>query len=404
MLDLTKLAQQMQGMSQHLTKEAMAAQNRLSIAQELLEEAKNEQQELLELEESWCDRILFNPAIPIEPLGTYPLINLPPKNYTVLATDGSQIAPSQHEIAYCYLLNIGRVMLHYGESRYPLLDSIPEIFYEADDLYLSRQWGIKTEEWMGYRRTISEALVLSDLGCEWARNNSHNLDYPMLAMVDGSLIYWFLESLPSEARDRVLYPILDSWNKLKLAGIPLMGYLSASRSNESLSFLRLKACIFDEPNCISNCPNVGLGGFSFTEKAPCQSFEPLRDVIFWSSILGPGQRSPLWQSSARILDLYGDNTVYFCYVNVGREVARIDMPEWVAEDEEILELALGMMLAQVQKGYGYPVVLAEAHNQAVVRGGDRASFFALLEQEMIKAGLKNVGTSYKEARKRGSIA
>ena len=104
------------------------------------------------------------------------------------------------------------------------------------------------------------------------------------------------------------------------------------------------------------------------------------------------------------MDLYGDNTVYFCYVNVGREVARIDMPEWVAEDEEILELALGMMLAQVQKGYGYPVVLAEAHNQAVVRGGDRASFFALLEQEMIKAGLKNVGTSYKEARKRGSIA
>ena len=62
------------------------------------------------------------------------------------------------------------------------------------------------------------------------------------------------------------------------------------------------------------------------------------------------------------------------------------------------------MLAQVQKGYGYPVALAEAHNQAVVRGGDRASFFGLLEQQLIKAGLRNVGTSYKEARKRGSIA
>jgi len=62
------------------------------------------------------------------------------------------------------------------------------------------------------------------------------------------------------------------------------------------------------------------------------------------------------------------------------------------------------MLAQVQKGYGYPVAIAEAHNQAVVKGGDKARFFALLEQQMIKAGLKNVGTSYKEARKRGSIA
>ncbi|MGL6136837.1 MAG: DNA double-strand break repair nuclease NurA, partial [Planktothrix sp.] len=60
--------------------------------------------------------------------------------------------------------------------------------------------------------------------------------------------------------------------------------------------------------------------------------------------------------------------------------------------------------AQVQKGYGYPVVLAEAHNQAVVKGGDRTRFFTMLEQQMIKAGLKNVGISYKEARKRGSIA
>jgi hypothetical protein len=40
----------------------------------------------------------------------------------------------------------------------------------------------------------------------------------------------------------------------------------------------------------------------------------------------------------------------------------------------------------------------------VVRGGDRTRFFALLEQQMIRAGLQNVGTSYKEARKRGSIA
>jgi NurA-like 5'-3' nuclease len=62
------------------------------------------------------------------------------------------------------------------------------------------------------------------------------------------------------------------------------------------------------------------------------------------------------------------------------------------------------MLAQAHKGYGYPVALAEAHNQAVVRGSDRARFFALLEQQLIRAGVRNVGTSYKEARKRGSVA
>jgi hypothetical protein len=63
-----------------------------------------------------------------------------------------------------------------------------------------------------------------------------------------------------------------------------------------------------------------------------------------------------------------------------------------------------LVMGQVSKGYGYPVALAEAHNQAVVRGGDRSRFFALLERQMVQAGLRNVGTSYKEARKRGSIA
>ncbi|MBD2020554.1 DNA double-strand break repair nuclease NurA, partial [Leptolyngbya sp. FACHB-36] len=81
-----------------------------------------------------------------------------------------------------------------------------------------------------------------------------------------------------------------------------------------------------------------------------------------------------------------------------------EFPAWVADNPMLLDSALSLTIAQVQKGFGYPVALAEAHNQAVVRGGDRTRFFALLEQQMIRAGLRNVGTSYKEARKRGSIA
>ena len=130
----------------------------------------------------------------------------------------------------------------------------------------------------------------------------------------------------------------------------------------------------------------------------------MKDAAIWTVLLEPGQRSPLWRSSAHILDLYEDHRIYFCYVHVGTEVARVEFPAWVAEDSTLLDIALNLTLAQVQKGYGYPVALAEAHNQAVVRGGDRTRFFALLEQQMIRAGLKNVGTSYKEARKRGSIA
>jgi hypothetical protein len=304
-------------------------------------------------------------------------------------------------------------MLHYGQSLHPLLDSLPEVFYQPEDLYVSRQWGIRTEEWMGYRRTASETSVLAELACNWV--NQREVDkgkkilsalspvpnpqspIPTLAMVDGSLIYWFLEQLPGEARDRILPPILEAWDALREAGIPIMGYLSASRSSDSLNFLRLPACPHPVPDCMTHCPGQ-------TDRAPCQVFDPLRDTFLWASQLQPGQRSTLWRSSARILDLYGEHQIYFCYVHVGTEIARVEVPAWVAENPEKLDSALSLMLAQVQKGYGYPVALAEAHNQAVVRGGDRARFFALLEQQMIKAGLRNVGTSYKEARKRGSIA
>ncbi|MEH1920877.1 DNA double-strand break repair nuclease NurA [Nostoc sp.] len=392
MLDLTKLARQMQGLSQHLTLEAAASRQRLELAQQHLKNAYESQQDLIDRQEKWRDRILFANATPIEPLETCIDIPVPPKIHTVIATDGSQIAPNHHEIAYCYLLNIGRVVLHYGQNRHPLLDSLPEVFYRPEDLYMSRQWGIRTEEWMSFRRTASEATVLAELACDAAQKET-----PALAMVDGSLIYWFLEQLPMDARDRILPPILEAWQQMRDAQIPLMGYLSASRSIETMNFLRLLACPHSAPDCKSHCPNQ-------LEKVPCKIFEQLRDTSVWATRLKPGQRSTLWRSNSPILELYGNQTIYFCYVHVGTEIARIEVPAWVAENAAMLDQALGLMLAQVQKGYGYPVAIAEAHNQAVVKGGDRARFFALLEQQMIKAGLKNVGTSYKEARKRGSIA
>ncbi|MBW4673898.1 MAG: DNA double-strand break repair nuclease NurA [Desmonostoc geniculatum HA4340-LM1] len=391
MLDLTKLARQMQGLSQHLSLEAAASRQRLELAQQHLKNAYESQQDLIDRQEKWRDRILFANATPVEPLETCIDIPVPPKIHTVIATDGSQIAPNHHEIAYCYLLNIGRVVLHYGQNRHPLLDSLPEVFYRPEDLYMSRQWGIRTEEWMSFRRTASETTVLAELAC------AAKAEAPALAMVDGSLIYWFLEQLPMDARDRILPPILEAWQQMRDAQIPLMGYLSASRNIESTNFLRLLACPHPAPDCKSHCPNQ-------LEKVPCKIFEQLRDTTLWATRLQPGQRSALWRSNNHILELYGDQIIYFCYVHVGTEIARIEIPAWVAQDTTMLNQALGLMLAQVQKGYGYPVAIAEAHNQAVVKGGDKARFFALLEQQMIKAGLKNVGTSYKEARKRGSIA
>lgn len=408
MLDINQVAKQLPGIGQHLVRETAANQQRLQLATASLQQAIDRQVELAAIQQQWQNRLFFNTSIPVEPLDTRIDIAAPPPQQTVLATDGSQIAPSHHEIAYCYLINIGRVMIHYGQNLHPLLDSIPEVFYQQEDLYISRQWGISTEEWLGYRRAVSEATVLAELGCNWVnppfgfdgvdpKSIASSPRVPTLAMVDGSLVYWFLEQLPAEARERILNPILAAWEDLRQAGIPIVGYLSSSRSIDNLNLLRLLTCPHDTPDCPTHCGDA--------TKLPCQQFEGVRDTTLWNTQLSPGQRSCWWQSTAKILDWYDDShKVYFCYLHVGTEIARVEVPAWVAQDEKLSSTALSLIVAQVNKGFGYPVALAEAHNQAVVRGADRSSFFALLEQELVKTGIKNVGTSYKETRKRGSVA
>jgi hypothetical protein len=398
MLDLAKLAKQIPGMGQQMKLEAIASRERLALAQSLLQKSERQQTQLVASQKQWGDRLIFTAATPVEPLNSKIDIEPPPYSHSVFATDGSQIAPSHHEIAYCYLINIGRIMLHYGQNLHPLLDTLPEVYYKPEDLYASRKWGIRTEEWMAYRRSVAEAQVLSEMACNWVNPPGAHNGIPNLAMIDGSLIYWFLETLPVEARHQILEPILASWQELSQTKIPLVGYVSSSRSIEGINFLRFAACTYENPNCVVFCGDL-------ENKAPCQVVEPLRDATLSSLMLNPGQRGNLWRSNLRILDLYPEHhRIYFCYVHVGSEIARLEFPAWVAEDSELLNQALSITLAQVNKGFGYPVVLAEAHNLAVIKGGDRHRFFALLEEQMIRTGLKNVGISSKETRKRGSIA
>jgi NurA domain len=406
MLDLLKVAGQMQGMSEQLAHEAKLLAHKLDLAESLFQGAIAHQVLRRQQHQAWSDRLAFNCAEPVEPLESKHIITPITAPHTVVATDGSQIAPSRHEIAYCYLINVGRVALHYGSSIYPILDNRPEVYYKPEDLYGARQWGIQTEEWMTLKRNVAEAIALAELACE--QKNHHPLFGPVLAMSDGSLINWSLEMLPPEARAKILPDILAAWERLRQAGIPMVGYISAPRSTEATNFLRLQACAFAQPDCNTNCTSTHNATSNATgqslDRAPCSVLQPLRDATLWHRFLQPGEASPLWRSSARILQEYGEHTVYFCYLHVGTEIARVEMPEWTALDPELRFQSLSLVLAQVQKGYGYPVALAEAHNQAVVTGGDRHRFFDILERHMVKSGLKNIATSYKEARKRSSIA
>lgn len=393
MLDVQKLMGQMQGMSEQLQKEAKQLTVKLDRAETIFHQAAANQAHLCQNSQQSRDRLAFNCAEPVEPLGAIQAIAPISAPHIVIATDGSQIAPSRHEIAYCYLINIGRVAIYYNSGIYPLLDNLPEVFYRPEDLYKARQWGIQTEEWMTLKRTVAETVALADLAVE-----TRSPSLPILAFTDGALIHWELDEVPLEGRAQLLPDILEAWDLLKAEKIPLAGYISAPRAAEATNFLRLELCPFERPDCHIHCSEQIL------DAAPCSQLQPLRDGTLWNRLLKVGECSPLWKSHARILQEYGEHQIYFCYLHVGTEIARIEMPAWTALDQELRSQALQIILSQVQKGYGYPVALAEAHNQAVVTGSDRRRFFAILEQQMVKSGLRNVTTSYKESRKRNSIA
>ena len=116
----------------------------------------------------------------------------------------------------------------------------------------------------------------------------------------------------------------------------------------------------------------------YTEKMAIDHLLLLEDHL-----LDYGERSALFISPSKIvMKHYGIHHIYFFYVNVGDEIARIEIPKWVATDEKLLNLTHTLVLDQCQRGYGYPAALSEAHEQAVVTGADRENFWQLLDETM----------------------
>ena len=83
-----------------------------------------------------------------------------------------------------------------------------------------------------------------------------------------------------------------------------------------------------------------------------------------------------------------DHYIHFFYLHVGAEIGRVEIPQWVAEDEELLDMVHACVYDQAEKGQGYPVTLSEAHERAVVRGADREAFYRVLRDMYVKNDIK----------------
>ncbi|HEX3037018.1 MAG TPA: DNA double-strand break repair nuclease NurA [Thermodesulfobacteriota bacterium] len=319
----------------------------------------------------WLLAGIHNPLETVSSLPTRPL------NYTVLASDGSQVFPDRHEALPCYLINIGSVVIHYGTGGKAYLNSYPRFFYNNEDRFTT--WDGKKipadSTVISEKRNLMEFEEILKLveGCRDREN--------VIAVSDGTLILWRLEGTPNDFRNEVLTPFIQIMDKLKDMRVPIAGYTSFPGSTDVINALRVGLC----PERISYCSECP---YAYLPEIPCAPIEGLTDRILFSRILKPGERSSVFGNSSKILDFYGDHRIYFFYLNIGEEIARVEIPKWVAEDGGLLNLVHTLIFDQAKKGGGYPVSLIEAHEQAVVKAKDRDFFFELVREALIRSEFK----------------
>ncbi|MDH5695785.1 MAG: DNA double-strand break repair nuclease NurA, partial [Dehalococcoidia bacterium] len=214
-----------------------------------------------------------------------------------------------------------------------------------------------------------------------------------LALLDGSLILWGLagqvypEFVIEALLDKGFLSYLEQIRKLNTdKRIALASYISFPRSTDVVNALRVAICPHEPADCDRYCPTG--------DKRDCDMVAGVQDRELLANLLGEGERSALFISQSSIVQKrYGEHQVYFFYLRLDDEIARVEIPRWVATDEKLLNLTHALILDQCQRGQGYPVALSEAHEKAVVTGADREQFWQLVESSLVDEHMPSLGSA-----------
>ena len=281
--------------------------------------------------------------------------------YIVVAVDGSQIYPDRHVSgAGCFLINVGGITLSYGESSNAILFNEPKVLLPDDvriahEEHFSRDLVDLLREEYELLHSFKQALLLEDAVC----------------LMDGTLIFWTLEGKSDAVKKFFLQRYLHHLDQFYQNKILVAGYISMPKSRELVNLIKLGLCRFTVADCIACHKEY--------DEFPCKQVDHVLDTHVARYFLHENQRTTVFYSTSNIVESYPDHLKQaFVYMHVGSEIVRIEMPRWIAENKTYLDHVCAVALDQSKKGNGYPVCLAEAHEQAVVKGADREFFYHLL--------------------------
>ena len=318
-----------------------------------------------------------------------------PTPITVVATDGSQIYPDRHVDPMFFLLNVSRVGFQYGTREDPVLDTEPRLRFEDDlSAHVDDLLGGMTTELVSALRDEMELELLLDVARSAAVEGR-----PLVALADGTLIRWMIRGMNNEAaEERLIAQYTEYLQAFRDEERPLASYVSMPATTEVVNLLRFAVGELEAP-----APD------QIDVKQAEPALDGLLDRHVFADLLAPGERSATFGSSSHIQRSYPEGTqVCYFYLKVPSpsgpgEIGRVEVPQWVADDDALLDRIHATVLRECEKGDGYPLALSEAHERAVIRAPERESFFRLMERRFREAGLSPTDSRKRHSKQRPRV-
>jgi hypothetical protein len=374
-LDLLDLSSQVRQMGEQLARRRADEQRQLELLDAMLSDYRDRWEELADLAESVQERV----AVPTGPLDERVPPHPRPSAYTAMATDGAEIDPDRHGgSGEFYLINVGRVRIPYGQpEREVELRSASTLGYTDEHLFIvdprdPRRQVPMRDRHLDALRTVEELRALADLAVAESKSGHA----PAVALVDGTLLFSVLEERPRDfLRNRFYTDFVAQLERMRHLRVPVAAYASRSRGIDLVHLFR--AVCGSTPLTCDVC-----GG------AHACALRGLNDAHLVGRWLQRWERSALFRVRSNVHDpFYGGHRVYFFLLNTGDELARVEIPEWVARDQSLLNVLHAVLVDQCTKGFGYPAVLARADDRAVISLGDRDVLDTLVQQELARQGV-----------------
>jgi hypothetical protein len=302
---------------------------------------------------------------------------------TLIAADGSQINPDRHAAIQFSLVNVGAITMRLNSGEAPKINTESELLY-GEELLPN---GIPLSDGMvALKRDVAERTKLDEL--------SKGIEGSVVTFTDGPVELWGAKGEDAQSYFDYVEKYKGVLSRLQSRGVITAGYVDKPSADLVVRLLEIMMADKEQLQKL-------------------REFHPLRGVSDrWlygeqkNPLLPPGHRSAVFQIQSSSEKSYkGVLSLHFFYLNVGTEghpwPVRVEVPKWVVDDKEKLDLLHGVLVEQCRMmgSRPYPYLLHRAHETAVVKNEEKQQIEQLLTMELRKNNEDVDDGSYKQSAK-----